>query len=172
MNGYIVRSFMRQNTISSHSHSSFSTIWHFLVKSLQDPHSIDIQWVATIVCQCWQDPAMICQEKTNYRKTQLQGIWRSVSQTMSCYTPRNFCLHVSIMLTVSFTNVGFQWVTFFVFPHPWWTDVTTWYFWIACNGNNFQTFLIFLRSMHRYYKCNMHSPECLYLSYYFLNQKY
>ena len=40
-------------------------------KSWQDPASIDIQWVATIVCQYWQDAAMVCQEITNYRKTRL-----------------------------------------------------------------------------------------------------
>ena len=40
-------------------------------KSWQDPASIDIQWVATFVCQCCRDPAMICQEITNYRKTRM-----------------------------------------------------------------------------------------------------
>ena len=37
----------------------------------QDPASIDIQWVATIECQYWQDPARNWQELTNYAKTRL-----------------------------------------------------------------------------------------------------
>ena len=44
----------------------------FPAKSWQDPASIDIQWDATIVCQCWQDPSMVWQEMTNYRKTRLE----------------------------------------------------------------------------------------------------
>ena len=48
-------------------HSSFSVIHNFL----PNHGRIDIQWVATTECQYWQDPAMIWQEITNCRKTQL-----------------------------------------------------------------------------------------------------
>ena len=40
-------------------------------QSQQNPVIIDIQWVATIEYQCWQDSAMIWQEMTKHRKTQL-----------------------------------------------------------------------------------------------------
>ena len=43
----------------------------FSGKSWQNPANIDMQWVATIECQCWQDSARIWQKMTNYRKTRL-----------------------------------------------------------------------------------------------------
>ena len=45
--------------------SSFSAeLW-------QNPASIDIHWVATIECQCYQDSARIWYKMTNFRKTRL-----------------------------------------------------------------------------------------------------
>ena len=43
----------------------------FSANSSQDPARIDIQSVATIECQYWQDPARNWQELTNYAKTRL-----------------------------------------------------------------------------------------------------
>ena len=45
----------------------------FSVNSWQDPASIDIQWVATIKCQYWQDPARNWQKLTNYARTRLSN---------------------------------------------------------------------------------------------------
>ena len=55
-----------KHTIKFFYNSSFSA------KSWQDPASIDIKWSAPIECQCWQDPEMIWQKMTNYRKTRLR----------------------------------------------------------------------------------------------------
>ena len=41
----------------------------FPANSWQDPASIDIQWVSTIECQYWQDPARNWQGLTSYAKT-------------------------------------------------------------------------------------------------------
>ena len=47
----------------------------FPAKSWQDLTSIDIQWSPPIECQSWQDPAMIWQEMSNYRKTRLKNLY-------------------------------------------------------------------------------------------------
>ena len=41
------------------------------VSQWQNPARIDIQWVRTIGCQYWHDPARIWQEITNCRKTEM-----------------------------------------------------------------------------------------------------
>ena len=42
------------NKTSSNKHKAFLYL-SFSAKSWQNPARIDIQWVATIECQCWQD---------------------------------------------------------------------------------------------------------------------
>ena len=72
---------MYKRKLSNHPRSSSGKSW-------QSSASIDVQWVATIVCQCWQDSARICQKMTNYRKGWLLAIiakyCRPVSQSPFC----------------------------------------------------------------------------------------
>ena len=49
----------------------FSDNSKFSAKSWQHSASIDIQWLQPIVCQCWQNSAMIWRKITKYRKTRL-----------------------------------------------------------------------------------------------------
>ena len=50
--------------------------------SWQNPASIDIQWVAAIECQCWQNSARIWQKITKYRKTRMA--WSRMLQKLKC----------------------------------------------------------------------------------------
>ena len=57
----------------------------FSANSWQDPANIDIQWVATIECQYWQDPARNWQKLTNYAKTRLLFVQRNKMDSLHAH---------------------------------------------------------------------------------------
>ena len=57
-------------------------------KSWYDPASIDIQWSRPVECQCWQDPAMICQEISNCRKTRVFSLLQNDKMCLDILTNR------------------------------------------------------------------------------------
>ena len=63
------------NGISTEKSYEFSYIYLFSAKSWLNSASIDIQWVATTECQCWQNSARIWQKITKYRKTRLSVLY-------------------------------------------------------------------------------------------------
>ena len=53
----------------------FSYISKFSAKSWQNPASIDIQWAATIYCQCWLNSASNWQKIWKYSKNSIADQW-------------------------------------------------------------------------------------------------
>ena len=69
----LLYSWTLENVWNNYIRSSIAFLHNskFPANSWQDPARIDIQWVANIECQYWQDPARNWQEFTNYAKHRL-----------------------------------------------------------------------------------------------------